>query len=281
MIPLIKITDLSYKVGQRYLLNHINWEVMDGQNWIVFGLNGSGKTTLLSIIAGFKTFTAGKLEILGQTYHQDNILAIRQQIGWVSSSFFDKYLTKETVLHVVLSGCSGTFGMHDTIQDADVRRAKALLTELRIEQKINVPYFLLSKGERQNVLIARALIAQPRILLLDEPDNGLDIYAREHMQNTIQALAGEKKITMIYVTHYPERILPQFDHCLLLRYGQVFAQGSTETLFTSERMSKLIGENVSVFREAHGGYQMKLHITSHIQELCYQSQEEVRYNGNL
>lgn len=279
MEPIIKVRDLSYKVGQRYLLHHINWEVQPGENWIVFGLNGSGKTTLLSIVAGFKPFTEGSLEIMGQTYTNENILDIRKQVGWISSSFFDKYFSRETVLHVVLSGLSGSFGLNYDIQDEDVRRAKALLIELRMEHKMNTLFSLLSKGERQNVLIARAMLTQPKILLLDEPDNGLDVYAREHTQNTIQALAEDDEVTIIYVTHYPESILPQFDHCLLLRYGQIFAQGRTEDMLCSERISALMGDNVTVGREQDGRYRMRLNVPSKIRELCYGQREEADKHG--
>ena len=279
MEPIIKVRDLSYKVGQRYLLHHINWEVQPGENWVVFGLNGSGKTTLLSIVAGFKPFTEGSLEIMGQTYTNENILDIRKQVGWISSSFFDKYFSRETVLHVVLSGLSGSFGLNYDIQDEDVRRAKALLIELRMEHKMNTLFSLLSKGERQNVLIARAMLTQPKILLLDEPDNGLDVYAREHTQNTIQALAEDDEVTIIYVTHYPESILPQFDHCLLLRYGQIFAQGRTEDMLCSERISALMGDNVTVGREQDGRYRMRLNVPSKIRELCYGQREEADKHG--
>ena len=279
MEPIIKVCNLSYKVGQRYLLHHINWEVQPGENWVIFGLNGSGKTTLLSIVAGFKSFTEGSLEIMGQTYTNENILDIRKQVGWISSSFFDKYFSRETVLHVVLSGLSGSFGLNYDIQKEDVRRAKALLTELRMEHKMDTLFSLLSKGERQNVLIARAMLTQPKILLLDEPDNGLDVYAREHTQNTIQALAEDDEVTIIYVTHYPESILPQFDHCLLLRYGQIFAQGRTEDMLCSERISALMGDSVSVTREQDGRYRMRLNVPSKIRELCYGQREEADKHG--
>lgn len=279
MEPIIKVKDLSYKVGQRYLLHHINWEVQPGENWVIFGLNGSGKTTLLSIVAGFKPFTEGSLEIMGQTYTNENILDIRKQVGWISSSFFDKYFSRETVLNVVLSGLSGSFGLHYDIQDEDVCRAKALLVELRMEHKMDTLFSLLSKGERQNVLIARAMLTRPKILLLDEPDNGLDVYAREHTQNTIQALAEDNEITIVYVTHYPESILPQFDHCLLLRYGQIFAQGRTEDMLCSERISALMGDSVTVGREQDGRYQMRLNVPSKIRDLCYSQREEANGNG--
>lgn len=134
--PLIKIENMSYKKGNKLLLNNLNWEVQQGENWVIFGLNGSGKTTLLSIIAGFNIPTSGKLEIFGETYNDNNILQLRRQIGWVSSSFFEKYFMKETVLDIVLSGKFGSFGVDYEVENEDVRWAKKILEELRLKEKV-------------------------------------------------------------------------------------------------------------------------------------------------
>lgn len=273
MEPIIELQNISYKVGRKYLLKKINLRIEKGENWVVFGLNGSGKTTLLSIIAGFKPPTEGSLTIDGQAYSSENILDLRRKIGWISSSFFDRFFTKETALHVVLSGLSGSFGLNEDITNNDVCYAKALMEEMRVAHKMDTPFQWLSKGERQDVLIARAMITRPKILLLDEPDNGLDVYAREHTQNTIQALAERNDVTILYVTHYPESILPQFDHCLLLRHGQMIAQGETASLFTSDTISELLNDHVVVTPQAEGGYRMKLEARSHMAELCYPMQQ--------
>lgn len=279
MEPIIDLQNVSYKVGRKYLLKKINLRIERGENWVIFGLNGSGKTTLLSIISGFKPPTEGHLMIDGQTYTAENVLDLRRKIGWISSSFFDRFFTKESALQVVLSGLSGSFGLNDSITNADIRYAKALLEELRVAHKMNTPFQWLSKGERQDVLIARAMITRPKILLLDEPDNGLDVYAREHTQNTIQALAERDDVTILYVTHYPESILPQFDHCLLLRHGQMIAQGETASLFTSEKLSELLNDEVVVTPQLEGGYRMRLAASSHIADLCYPSQQGGDHNG--
>ena len=163
----IKVENLCCKSGNRYLIHNINWEVKKGDHWILFGLNGSGKTTLLSIIAGFHAKTAGKVEVFGTGYTDENILKHRSRIGWVSSSFFDKYLSWESALNIVLSGKFGTLSVDFDVNDEDVVLAKKILTELRLGEKINQPFCLMSKGERQCVLIARALIAKPEILILD------------------------------------------------------------------------------------------------------------------
>ena len=232
--PVIEVKNLCCKSGYRYLLHNINWEVQKGDHWIVFGMNGCGKTTLLSIIAGYNDFTAGSVKVFGKSYNDANILNHRKRIGWVSSSFFDKYLSWESALNIVLSGLTGTLSIDFNISDADVKKAKQLLKELRLGDKINQPFCLMSKGERQCVLIARALISSPELLILDEPGTGLDIYAREYVLKTVEDLALNTGMTLIYVTHYAEEILPMFDKTMLMRDGRIYAQGNTEALLNSE-----------------------------------------------
>ena len=272
MQTIIKTNELCYKSGRRFLINHINWEVKEGEHWLVFGMNGSGKTTLLSMIAGYKSPTSGTLEVLGKQYDKEHIFALRKEIGWVSSSFFDKYYANETALRIVLSGLFGTFNIDYDVTDADVRHAKALLRELRMEGKMNRPFNSMSKGERQNVLIARALITQPKVLVLDEPGTGLDIRAREHMMNTVRALAEGKKVTIIYVTHYPEEVQPFMNKTMLLKNGRAFAKGDTESVLTSENLSILLDETVHVVQNADGSVTMDVDAPSYVADKFYGEQ---------
>jgi len=272
MQTIIKTNELCYKSGRRFLINHINWEVKEGEHWLVFGMNGSGKTTLLSMIAGYKSPTSGTLEVLGKQYDKENIFELRKEIGWVSSSFFDKYYANETALRIVLSGLFGTFNIDYDVTDADVRRAKALLRELRMEGKMNRPFNSMSKGERQNVLIARALITQPKVLVLDEPGTGLDIRAREHMMNTVKALAESKKVTIIYVTHYPEEVQPFMNKTMLLKNGRAFAKGDTESVLTSENLSILLDETVHVAQNTDGSVKMEVDAPSYVADKFYGEQ---------
>lgn len=246
MSVVIKTEHLSCQSGRRFLIHDINWEVHKGDHWIIFGMNGCGKTTLLSTVAGFRGFTNGKLEVFGEPYSSDNIFSHRKRIGWVSSSFFDKYLSWESALDIVLSGVSGTLSLSKDITDEDVKRAKKLLEQFRLKEKIGQPFALMSKGERQCVLIARALISQPEILILDEPGTGLDIYAREYVLQMVSHLAATTDLTIIYVTHYAEEILPMFDKTLLLRNGFMYKQGETNKLFCDETMSDFLGHETKV-----------------------------------
>ncbi len=267
MTPIIKTEHLSCKMGHSYLLKDISWQVQAGENWVVYGLNGSGKTTLLSILAGYKGYSEGQLQIFGQTYTNENVLTLRKKIGWVSGSFFDKHYTKESVLDIILSGKFGTLSLDYHISLQDVQFAKHLANELGILDKINHSFDMLSKGQRQNVMIARALMSSPEILLLDEPCSGLDIYHRSHLFASIRQLSKYKNLTIIYVTHYTEEIIEIFDHALLLTNGRVFAQDSTETLFDSEHLTAFLGYPVQIIHEADGTRKSIVKTNSHLADL--------------
>ena len=243
---IIKANKLCLQSGKRYLLRDIDWEVKRGEHWLVFGMNGCGKTTLLGTVAGFKSQTGGTLEVFGQPYTNENILELRSKIGWVSGSFYDKHLFKESVLDIVLAGKFGTLGLDYDITDQDVRRAKGLLRELRLGSKIDYPFDFLSKGERQNVLIARALMNNPELLILDEPCTGLDVFSREYLLSTIRELAQTTDITIIFVTHHTEEILDVFPNSLLLQNGKIYANGQTGDLFSSEQLSAFLDYPVQV-----------------------------------
>lgn len=242
----VEVKNLSCLSGSQFLLNNISWTIHRGEQWVVFGRNGCGKTTLLSIIAGYKRYSSGKLEVFGQNYSAENILGIRKRIGWISSSFFDTYYHEEAVLDIVLAALSGTLGVPFEVSNAQIIKAKRLLTDLGIKDKIHTPFDMLSKGERQHVLIARAFMTDPEILILDEPGTGLDVLARERLLVTIKDLAAAQDTTIIYVTHYPEEILPSFDKALLLRNGAVYKIGTTDALFTSEVMSDFFSYPVHI-----------------------------------
>lgn len=254
----IEMEQLGCKSGQRYLLQNIDWKVKKGEHWVVFGLNGSGKTTLLSIVAGFQQFTHGSLRVFGQPYCADNVLQNRKKIGWVSSSFFDKCYRNESVLSIVLSGLTGTLNVDESITDLDVLKAKELLERFGILHKIDMPFSFLSKGERQNVLLARTLLGEPEILILDEPGTGLDVLAREQLLKMVRTMADESNITIIYVTHYLEEITEAFDKCLLLQQGRIYKTGNTRELFQQEELEYFFKQPVQLMVEDDRYMRIKL-----------------------
>ena len=257
-MAVIEAKDVGYKAGDRYLLKDISWTAAPGENWLVFGQNGCGKTTLLSILAGYKQQTHGQVKLFGETLSEENILALRQRIGWVSGSFFDRYYHQEAVLDIVLAGLTGTFSRGDRIDDQSIRAAKAALAKQGILVKQDMPFDLLSKGERQAVLMARALLHPTEVLILDEPGTGLDVLARERMLAEVSRLAQNKEQAVIYVTQHVEEIQPIFDHCLLLKNGRIFAAGLTEAVFTSEVLSRFLEAPVQLIKPQQGSWQLLL-----------------------
>lgn len=255
---LIEANRLCCRSGKRNLLRDIDWQVQEGQHWLIFGMNGSGKTTLLSTIAGMKPITSGSLRLFGKAYTRETIFALRRQVGLVSSSLFDRIYKNESALQIVLSGLFGTFGLGPGIRSADVRQAKALLRAQHLGDKIYQPFATMSKGERQRVLIARALMTKPKILALDEPCSGLDLCAQADLSQTVQALAKGGKVTILYVTHHPDEIPSFATKTMLLRHGQVFAQGNTQDMLTQARLSAMLGQTVQVAQNTQGKFKISV-----------------------
>lgn len=234
---IIDVSGLSYKVGKKYILRDINWEIKKGENWILFGLNGSGKTTLLSIISGYHGYIQGNISMYGREY---STFSTRKEIAFVSSSFFDKIYSTESVLDIVLSGKFGMFGVQYDIDDVDLHKARRLLKEFNVGEFIDSTYNVLSKGERQNVLLARAMMNDASIIILDEPCSGLDVYARKSLLNKIEEWAKNPDLTVIYVTHHIEEIIPVFENTLLMKNAKVYKKGITEELFATAVFDEFI-----------------------------------------
>lgn len=252
MNPQIELKNVSCKTGQKYLLHDISWNVQPGEKWIVFGENGSGKTTLLSLIAGYRPHSAGYIKLFGETFSPERTLSYRKRIGWVSTSFFNKILRNESVMAIVLSGKTGTLGIGEYISNTDLKRAVNLLKMFHIAAKKDMPFYVLSKGEQQSVLLARAFMGEPEILLLDEADSGLDYIARIRLNKFLTAFAQETKATVISVTHYPDEIPDFFEHCLLMKQGKVYRQGRLSDLFCANVMQNFLGCPVKVQKQKKG-----------------------------
>lgn len=202
----------------------------------------------------------------GQEFDKDNTLDLRKRIGWVSSSFFDRYYHNETAINIVLSGLFGTLGVSGIVSDADMKKALNLMEELHLKKKEDRVFATMSKGERQSVMIARALISNPEILILDEPGNGLDVLARERMLETVTRLSKERNITVLYVTHYVEEILPIFENALMLKEGRIDIMGKTREIITTEHLSEYFSHDIEILRNEER-YVAKLKTETKITEL--------------
>lgn len=257
-LALMNIEHLSYKAGNKSLLNDISWQVEAGENWCVFGLNGSGKTTLLSIAAGYLPAAQGTVSLLGETLNADNRQRLCAQTGLVSDAFFARYYRWEAVLDVTLSGYGGRLGLSGGLDDKKINCAKRLLWALGLAKLSRKPFVLLSKGEQQKVLLARALLARPQILFLDEPCSGLDVLSRLRMLSLFRQLAKEAQITLVCVTHHFDEILEIYDRALLLKQGEVHSLGPQRAIFSTDNMSSFFGQPVTVTRTAEGMLEMIL-----------------------
>ena len=255
MTSQIEIKKLCCKTGKKYLLHDIHWQVCEGDKWVVFGENGSGKTTLLSIIAGLKQYTSGSLHLFGEVYNPEKELEYRKKIAFVSTSYYDKVFRNESVMQIILSGKTGTLGFSYEITNSDIRMLRRIMEVFRISHKKDMPYSMLSKGEQQSVLLARAILSDPEILLLDEAESGLDLVARINLYEILEELAMKKNITMIMVTHYPNEIPELFQKCLLLKNGKMFKKGTMEEVFTDSIMSEYFAQEMTVHKIVNG-YQL-------------------------
>ena len=243
---IIETKELAHKQGSKFLLQDINWTVQEGEHWVVFGANGCGKTTLLSTVAGYRSYNKGECYLFGEKLTKDNAVHLRSQVGFVSSSYLDRCFNHESGLDIVLSAKFGGFGRKYDITDADVAKARQLLQSLGVAQKADYPYNMLSQGQRQRVLLARALMVPPKLLLLDEPLTGLDIIARDFFLNTLQEIVKTTDVTVVYVTHHAEEILPFYQKAMLLKNGKIYAQGDKEAVFSNETMGAFFGHPTKV-----------------------------------
>lgn len=238
MDRILKFDHVGVTRGQQPILQDITWQVEAKENWAILGLNGAGKTTLLKMIHGDLWPTTGHLEVLGGQFGHVNIPELKTKIGWVSIALQDDLHKGDPVDEIVLSGKFASIGLYEDYTKAQLQEARQLLTNLGGAKLLDQPYAVLSQGERQLVLIARALMARPKLLILDEPCNGLDLFAREELLQRIQNIAIQANHpALLLVSHYTEEILPIFDHVLLLRQGQIVGAGPRKKLLTQSVLS--------------------------------------------
>lgn len=247
MEEIISLDNVSYIRNGKYILKDINWHVNRGEHWVILGPNGSGKTTTLNMVNGYIFPSQGHVKVLEFEFGHSSIIELRKRIGWVSSALSQFIPTNDYPLHIVLSGKFASLGLWEKVDDDDIARANEILDLLKIRQLAERKYGMLSQGEKQKVLIGRALMNHPDIIIFDEAFNGLDIFARHDMEITINELA-EGNITFILVTHNTDEILPVFGKALLLKDGQVHSQGDIDDMIQYDNLSDFYGADVDVFK---------------------------------
>ncbi|WP_270170707.1 ABC transporter ATP-binding protein [Paenibacillus sp. SYP-B4298] len=247
MEHMIDLSGISWQQDQKTILHHVSWQVKRGEHWAVLGLNGSGKTTILNIINGYIWPSKGSVSVLGHPFGTVDLRELRKSIGWVSSSFQERMHYNDLTDYVVISGKHASIGLYEKPLEEDIERAHQLMRELGCGHLIGGRYRTCSQGEKQKLLIARALMASPKLLILDEACNGLDFISREALLASISELAAKPDApTLLFVTHHTEEIPPIFTHTLLVRRGTVFASGLTREMFTSQTLSAFFEMQVDV-----------------------------------
>jgi iron complex transport system ATP-binding protein len=237
---IIELDSVSYRRKEQYLFRNISWRIRPGENWVLFGPNGSGKTTLLKLITGYIHPSEGVAHVLGERIGRTNLPELRKQIGWISTSITDLIHDDDPAIEIVLAGAKASTRLWFTPTLEHEARANDLLIQLGCVSILNKPYGILSQGEQKKILIARALMNEPSLLILDEPCEGLDIASREQFLRDILKLESiTPRPTIIFVSHYVEEILPFFTHILYLKQGNLFHSGTLQALMNSEMLSSL------------------------------------------
>ena len=245
MSDVLELVDVSVVREGRALVDQVSWSVKEGERWVILGPNGAGKTTLLNVASSYLFPSQGAATILGETLGRPgtDVFELRPRIGVAGIALAEKLPKRQTVLQTVLTAAYGmTAGWHEDYEDIDEQRARAFLDRLGMTEYVDRKFGTLSEGERKRTLIARALMTDPELLLLDEPAAGLDLGGREDLVRRLGRLARDPIApSMIMVTHHVEEIAPGFTHVLMIRQGKVLAAGPLELELTSRNLSLCFG----------------------------------------
>ncbi|MFD7166184.1 ABC transporter ATP-binding protein [Streptomyces violascens] len=243
MSDVLELVDVSVVRDGRALVDDVSWSVKEGERWVILGPNGAGKTTLLNIASSYLFPSTGTAKILGERLGKVDVFELRPRIGMAGVAMADKLPKRQTVLQTVLTAAYGMTATWQEEYDAvDEDRARAFLDRLGMTDFVDRKFGTLSEGERKRTLIARAMMTDPELLLLDEPAAGLDLGGREDLVRRLGRLARDPYApSMVMVTHHVEEIAPGFTHVLMIRQGKVLAAGPMETELTSRNLSLCFG----------------------------------------
>ena len=250
-MPALEFAEVTIRRGRSTLLSSVDWTVEDDERWVVLGPNGAGKTTLLQVAAAQIHPTSGVAGILGEVLGTVDVFELRPRIGLTSAALAERIPRQERVHDVVVSASYGVVGRwREHYDDLDHQRAASLLGEIGAAGLTDRTFGTLSEGERKRVQIARALMTDPELLLLDEPAAGLDLGGREDLVATLSTLAmDEDAPATVLVSHHLEEVPPGFTHALLLRQGSVVAAGPIEQVLTEEIVSDTFGMGLTLRHE--------------------------------
>ena len=251
MSGVLEFSDVVVRRNGRNIVDHVDWTVGDDDRWVVIGPNGAGKTTLLRMAATIDHPTTGTVQVLGETLGRTDVFEIRPRIGFASSATARQVPFDETVLNVVLTAAYSVLGRwNEQYESIDERRAARVLAEWKLDHLADRMFGTLSDGEQKRVQIARSVMTDPEMLLLDEPSASLDLGAREEL---LQLLSGYAQApgtpAMIMVTHHVEEIPVGFTHALLLREGKVVSAGPIDEALTEDSLTEAFGMPIRLWNE--------------------------------
>ena len=243
MNEVLSFNNVSVMRSDKAILSDITWSVKDNERWVIVGPNGAGKTTLLKIAAAQLQPSSGIASVLGETLGEINVFDLRTRIGFASTAIASRIPNSENVLDAVMTASYAVTGrFKEKYDDVDERRARRVLTEWHLSDYADRPFGTLSDGERKRVQIARAVMPDPELLLLDEPVASLDIGSREATIKILSGYASHPAApAIIMVTHHLEEIPAGFTHALVLNQGRIIASGPINHTLTTEKLSEAYG----------------------------------------
>jgi iron complex transport system ATP-binding protein len=249
----LDLTDVVVRRDGRNIVDHVTWQVADDERWAVLGPNGAGKTTLLQLADTLLHPTSGTVTVLGETLGKSDLFEVRPRIGFASSAMAKRIPRDETVINAVLTAAYSVMGRwNEEYENIDERRALRVLGEWKLDHLADRLFGSLSDGEQKRVQIARAVMTDPELLLLDEPTASLDLGSREELLALLSGYASSPTTpAMVMVTHHVEEIPVGFTHVLLVRDGAVVAQGPIAEALTSETLTATFG--LPIVLNADGG----------------------------
>lgn len=244
----LELAAVTVSRGGKELVREISWQVREGERWIIMGPNGAGKSTLLQVAAARLHPSAGMVGILDEVIGAVDVFELRPRIGLSSAALATQLPENETVLNAIVTASWGVTGRwNERYESFDEDRARDLAAQWGLDGLEDRRFGTLSEGERKRVLIARALMTDPELLLLDEPAAGLDLAGRESLVSSLTELAQDEDApALVLVTHHLEEVPPGFTHALLMRGGSVVAAGELETTLTEQNLSETFGVPLKV-----------------------------------
>jgi len=248
----LEFTDVVVRRDGRNIVDQVTWQVSDDQRWVILGPNGAGKTTLLQLADTLMHPTSGTVNVLGETLGRTDVFEIRPRIGFASTAMARRIPRDETVLNTVMTAALSVLGRwNERYEGIDERRAQRVLAEWKLEHLSDRLFGTLSDGEQKRVQIARAVMTDPELLLLDEPTASLDLGAREELLQLLGGYAASPTTpAMVMVTHHVEEIPVGFTHVLLLRAGGVVAAGPIAEALTAENLTAAFGMPIALTADA-------------------------------